>query len=121
MAARAAALLLLLLPPASGTIELNNSQPVEYEQREADGWRWFVLPTADVAAVAVSLVCMRGYSQNFPRIGFVAMASSSGRRPRIARTMAALRTGRENVPCAGCSRRHRLGAGQGFGPKASLA
>ena len=46
-----------------------------------------------------------------------AMASSSGRRPRIARTMAAWRTGRENVPCAGCSRRHRLGAGQGFWPE----
>ena len=57
---------------------LNDSQIVEYELRWAHKWQWFMLPTADVAGVAVGLVLQRGASKSFPKMGFVVMASSSG-------------------------------------------
>jgi hypothetical protein len=57
---------------------LNNSQTMEYELRWAHNWQWFSLPTHDAAGVAAGLVLQRGSSKMFPRMGFVAMASSSG-------------------------------------------
>ena len=62
----------------AAVVPLQSSVPLEYEATLDDGWRWFSLPTNDAAGVAAGLVLQRGYSQNFPRIGFVAMASSSG-------------------------------------------
>ena len=64
--------------PTSVVCPLNSSQTMEYELRWSHGWQWFVLPTADAAAVSIGLVMQRGSSRNFPRMGFVAMASSSG-------------------------------------------
>lgn len=63
---------------ATEPIRLNESQPIEFQQAESEGWRWFALPTGGLAAVTASLVVQRGYSQNFPRMGFVVMASTSG-------------------------------------------
>lgn len=57
---------------------LNDSVPVEFEQLTTFGWRWFVLPTDDAAAVTAGLVVQRGLGNRFPRMGFVMMASSSG-------------------------------------------
>ena len=82
--------LLLLLPglaaagpcsvgrPSAVVCPLNDSSTMEYDLRWAHSWQWFELPTHDLAAVAVGLVMQRGSSRNFPRMGFVAMASSSG-------------------------------------------
>ena len=64
--------------PTSRVCPLNNSATMEYELRTAHGWQWFVLETHDAAGVAVGLVSQRGASRNFPRLGFVAMASPSG-------------------------------------------
>ena len=63
---------------SSEVCELSDSVTMEYELRWAHGWQWFVLPTNNVAAVAAGLVLQRGSSKNFPRTGFVMMASSSG-------------------------------------------
>ena len=76
---RLGAVLLLLGGGSAQSIKrLNNSEPVEYEQLQADGWRWFVLTTHDVAAVTAGLVVQRGYGNLFPKMGFVMMASPSG-------------------------------------------
>lgn len=61
---------------------LTDGGTVEFEQTLDDpllpyGWRWFVLPTNELGAVTAGLVLQRGYSQNFPRMGLVIMASSS--------------------------------------------
>ena len=64
--------------PSDVVCPLNDTQTVEYELRWTHGWQWFVLPTESTAAVAAGLVLQRGSSRNFPRTGFVMMASSSG-------------------------------------------
>ena len=64
--------------PSDVVCPLNDSSTVEYELRWMHKWQWFVLPTHDAAAVSVGMVMQRGSSKNFPRTGFVVMASPSG-------------------------------------------
>ena len=64
--------------PASVVCQLNDTRTLEYELRWNHGWQWFVLETHDMAAVSAGLVLQRGASRNFPRMGFVMMASTSG-------------------------------------------
>jgi hypothetical protein len=64
--------------PSSLVCPLNDSTTMEYDLRWTHSWQWFVLPTQDAAAVSVGLLMQRGSARNFPRMGFVVMASSSG-------------------------------------------
>jgi hypothetical protein len=56
---------------------ITDGQTVEYEQRwlEKGGWRWFLFATNNTGGVSCGLVTQRGENDNFPRHGFVVLAS----------------------------------------------
>lgn len=56
---------------------LTSGEAVEYEQRTADEWRWFLMDTNDTAAVVAGLVIQRGSGDNFPRVGLLLLATAT--------------------------------------------
>ena len=75
-AMRAAVLLAILATGWADVRTVTDGQTVEYEQREQEGWRWFLFPTNDTGGVSCGLVLQRGENDNFPRHGFVVLAST---------------------------------------------
>ena len=73
---RAAVLLAILATGSADVRTLTDGQTVEYEQREQEGWRWFLFPTNDTGGASCGLVLQRGENDNFPRHGFVVLAST---------------------------------------------